>query len=160
MGWVEKLRSNQWMVLFVCCFALFNEEFLYNMCCPLTSEAPAHIRDEHIISTLYGAYALGMFIATPILGIVTDRLGRRNPMVIGAWLLGLSAILFAIGTSQEILFLPQGFSKVQEPHVHGQPAWRLVAKYCVKDRVRAMGYAMIGSTTGSILGSGYRWRTF
>lgn len=151
MSWVEKLRSNPWMVLFVCCFALFQEEFLYNMVCPLTPEAPAHIKDEHMISTLYGAYGIGMFIATPILGIVTDRLGRRNPMIIGALLLGVSTILFAIGTSTEILFagrILQGAGAA----CTWTAGLALVAKYCVKNRVQAMGYAMIGATTGSIAG--------
>ncbi len=151
MSWVEKLRSNPWMVLFICSFALFEEEFLYGMVCPLTPEAPAHIRDEHMISTLYGAYALGMFIATPILGIVTDRLGRRRPMVIGALLLGVAAILFAIGTSREILFAGRVLQGAGAACTW-TAGLALVAKYCVKNRVQAMGYAMIGATTGSIVG--------
>lgn len=121
------------------------------MVCPLTPEAPAHIKDEHVISTLYGAYALGMFVATPILGIVTDRLGRRNPMVIGALLLGVSTICFAIGNSTEILFAGRVLQGAGAACTW-TAGLALVAKYCVKDRVRAMGYAMIGSTTGSILG--------
>ncbi len=151
MTLVEKLRSNSWMVLFVCSFALFQEEFLYGLVCPLTPEAPAHIKDEHIISTLYGAYALGMLVATPILGLVTDRLGRRRPMILGALFLGISAILFAIGTSREILFVGRVLQGIG-----AACTWTagraLVAKYCVKHRVRDMGYAMIGATTGSVVG--------
>ncbi len=151
MTWVEKLRSNPWMVLFVVCFALFEEEFLYNMVCPLTPEAPAHIRDEHMISTLYGAYAMGMFLATPILGVITDRLGRRRPMILGAFLLGIAAVMFAIGDSREILMAGRVFQGAGAACTW-TAGLALVAKYCVKDRVRAMGYAMIGATTGSVVG--------
>ncbi len=139
------------MVLFVCSFALFQEEFLYGMICPLTPEAPAHISDEHIISTLYGAYAMGLLIATPILGVVTDRIGRRKPMVLGVILLGISAVMFGIGTSRELMFagrIVQGAGAA----CTWTAGMALVAKYCVKNRVRAMGFAMLGATTGSIVG--------
>ncbi len=151
MSWVEKLRSNPWMVLFVCSFALFQEEFLYGMVCPLTPEAPAHISDEHVISTLYGAYALGMFLATPILGLVTDRLGRRRPMIIGGFLLGIAAILFAIGTSREMLFVGRVLQGAGAA-CSWTAGLSLVAKYCFKHRVRDMGYCMLGATTGSVVG--------
>ncbi|HIA54879.1 MAG TPA: MFS transporter [Candidatus Melainabacteria bacterium] len=151
MSWVEKLRSNPWMVLFVCSFALFQEEFLYGMVCPLTPEAPAHISDEHVISTLYGAYALGMFVATPILGLVTDRLGRRRPMIIGGVLLGIAAVLFAIGTSREMLYVGRVFQGAGAA-CSWTAGLALVAKYCSKHRVRDMGYCMLGATTGSVAG--------
>lgn len=151
MSLVEKLRSNSWMVLFICSFALFQEEFLYGLVCPLTPEAPAHIKDEHMISTLYGAYALGMLVATPILGLVTDRLGRRRPMILGGLFLGVAAILFAIGTSREILFVGRVLQGVGAACTW-TAGLALVAKYCVKHRVRDMGYAMIGATAGSVFG--------
>lgn len=151
MSYVEKLKANPWMVLFVASFALFQEEFLYGMICPLTPEAPAHISDEHIISTLYGAYAMGLIISTPILGVITDRIGRRRPMVLGALLLGISAVLFYIGSSREIMFagrIIQGAGAA----CTWTAGMALVAKYCVHNRVQAMGWAMLGATTGSVVG--------
>ncbi|MBA3859107.1 MAG: hypothetical protein C0507_19550 [Cyanobacteria bacterium PR.3.49] len=151
MSWVEKIRSHPLMVLFVCSFALFEEEFLYNMICPLTPESPAHISDEHIISTLYGAYALGMLIALIPLGITTDRLGRRRPMVIGVWLLLISTVLFYIGSSRE-LFVVGRFLQGMGAACTWTAGLALVAKYYVQNRVRGMGYAMVGATTGSVVG--------
>ena len=72
-------------------------------------------------------------------------------MVLGAILLGISAVMFGIGTSQELMFaarIVQGAGAT----CTWTAGMALVAKYCVKNRVRAMGFAMLGATTGSIVG--------
>lgn len=151
MSWIDKLRSSPKMVLFVASFALFVEEYLYGMVAPLTPVSPAHIQDEHLISTLYGAYALGLFIATPVLGITTDRLGRRQPMILGVVLLAISAVLFLYGTNMPTVFIARMLQGAGAACTW-TAALALVAEYFVKNRVRAMGYAILGSTTGSIVG--------
>ncbi len=139
------------MVLFVVSFGLFVEEILYGVIAPLTPESPAQIKDEHLISILYGAYAFGLIICTPILAIVTDRLGRRYPMVLGVVFLLIATILFGIGTTKEIHIA----ARVLEG-AGAACTWTaglaLIAKYYVKNRVKGMGYAMLGATTGSIVG--------
>lgn len=149
--WLEKTRSSPKMVLFVASFALFVEEVLYGMVGPLIPDCPAGIKDEHVISILYGAYALGLIVATPILGIVTDRLGRKQPMLLGAAVLTISALLFANGSSNQIMYI----GRVLEG-IGAACTWTagmaLVAEYFTKDRVKAMGFAMFGATTGSIVG--------
>ncbi len=139
------------MVLFVASFALFVEEVLYGMLGPLIPDCPAGFKDEHVISTLYGAYALGLILSTPILGVVTDRLGRKQPMLIGAAVLTVSSLLFANGSNNEIMFI----GRVLEG-IGAACTWTagmaLVAEYFIKDRVKAMGFAMFGATTGSIVG--------
>lgn len=124
---------------------------LYGMVAPLTGESPAHVCDEHMVSTLYGAYALGLIVTTPILGMITERTGRRRPMILGAILMTASALLFWLGTNKEVLFA----ARVLEG-AGAACTWTaglaLIAGYFVKDRVKAMGFAMLGATTGSIVG--------
>ncbi|MBA4079610.1 MAG: hypothetical protein C0508_31585, partial [Cyanobacteria bacterium PR.023] len=103
MGWVDKLRTSPNMVLFVVSFALCIEEVLYGAVAPLTPMSPAHIKDEHMVSTLYGAYALGLIIAAPILAMITDRIGRRKPMIVGVVMLFISAVLFLVGTTPDVV---------------------------------------------------------
>jgi len=151
MSWIEKYRAHPYTILFITSFGLFVEELLYGMVAPLASESPVHVCDEHVISTLYGAYALGLIIATPILGIVTERTGRRKPMILGGLLLSASAVLFYFGLNQPMLFaarLLQGAGAA----CTWTAGLALIAGYFVKDRVRAMGWAMLGATTGSIVG--------
>ncbi len=41
------------------------------------------------VGVLFAMYAAGLLIATPIFGILTDRFGRKWPMLVG--LVGLGA---------------------------------------------------------------------
>lgn len=147
----EKFRHSPTVILWICSFGLFMEEFLYGMVIPLTTQAPAHIRDEHVISELYAAYALGLIIATPILGLITDRLGRRKPMILGGILLGVSAVLFWLGASKEMLFIARILQGAGAACTW-TAGLALVAGYFVKGRVKAMGYMMLGATSGSCVG--------
>lgn len=151
MAWVDKLRTSPNMVLFVVSFALCIEEVLYGAVAPLTPVSPAHIKDEHMVSTLYGAYALGLIIAAPILALITDRIGRRKPMIVGVLLLFVSAVLFLVGTSPDVVI----FSRILQG-AGAACTWTaglaLVAEYFVARRVRAMGFALLGGTIGAVIG--------
>jgi MFS transporter, DHA1 family, solute carrier family 18 (vesicular amine transporter), member 1/2 len=151
MSWIEKMRSSPSMVLFVVSFALFQEEFLYGMVAPLSAQSPAHISDAHTISMLYGAYAIGALVATPILGVVTERIGRRRPMILSVILLGIASLLFCFGTTVEMHFLAR-FLQGAGAACTWTAGLALVAGYFVENRVRAMGFAMLGSTSGSVVG--------
>lgn len=151
MAILDKLPISPKVILFVASYILFVEEILYGMVGPITPTAPAGIKDEHMISTLYGAYAIGLIISTPVLGLVTDRVGRRKPMIIGTILLTLSAVLFCIGINREVMFVGRILEGMGAACVW-TAGMALVAEYHVKNRVQAMGFAMLGATTGSIIG--------
>ena len=150
MSWINKISSSP-VILLVCSYALFVEELIYGMVAPLTTESPAHIKDEHTVSMLYGTYALGLIIATPILGIITDRIGRRQPMVIGSICLLVSSICFCIGTSSLLFYIGRVFEGIGAACIW-TAGLALVAEYHSKDRVRAMGFAMLGATVGTVIG--------
>jgi MFS family permease len=44
---------------------------------------------------LFAAYAIGLMLATPNIGVMFDRLGSKPPMVMGLVGGGLSELLFA-----------------------------------------------------------------
>lgn len=148
---LDKLRHSPRTVLIIVSFALFVDYYVYGMVAPLIPVSPAHIEDESVLSMLYGGYALGLIIATPILGIITDRIGRRNPMLLGVSLLLVATSLFWMGSNQTVLYA----ARVAEGAA-AACTWTaglaLVAEYFVENRVGAMGIAMLGGTTGSVLG--------
>ena len=69
-------------MLVVVMTALFTDSFLYGMLVPLTPELNA-TQDEAELAVMYGGYALGLILATPAFGVLSDRLGRRRPMIWG-----------------------------------------------------------------------------
>ncbi len=145
------MRTSPPMVLFVVSAALFVEELLYGLVAPLTQASPAHIEDEHMISILYGAYAMGTIVATPILAVITDRIGRRRPLEFGVIVLLIAAILFCIGSNPAMHFVARVLQGAGAACIW-TAGLSLVAQYHVADRVRAMGFAMLGATTGGVVG--------
>jgi hypothetical protein len=57
-------------MLVVVMTALFTDSFLYGMLVPLTPELNA-TEDEAGLAVMYGGYALGLMLATPVLGVLS-----------------------------------------------------------------------------------------
>jgi len=148
---IQKLRSSPQMILFVVSFALCVEEILYGAVVPLTPMSPAHISDEHMVSTLYGAYAIGLIISAPILALITDRIGRRQPMIVGVMLLIAATILFMVGNTHEMVIASRMLQGAGAACTW-TAGMALVAEYHVKHRVNAMSIALLGGTIGSVAG--------
>ncbi len=124
---------------------------MYGIVGPLTGYAPAKVSGEQQLGILYGGYAAGVLLSTPIFGHLGDRYGCRKPMVIGVFLMLLAIGLFSIGNSFSVLFvarLLQGASAAAS----WTAGLAFVAEHYVEKRVQMMGLAMLGSTSGSVIG--------
>ena len=150
-GLLNSLRSRRWTVLVVVAFALFIDYMMYGLVVPLTPYSPAKIVGEQQMGLLYGAYAVGVLLATPLFGHLGDKFGCRVPMIIGVSLISLATLLFAFGGNFYLLVLARAFQGAS-----AAASWTaglaLVAEKYHDKRVQMMGLAMIGSTAGSILG--------
>ena len=54
---------------------------------------------------LFGSYALALLITTPIFGMISDKLGRRGPMLWGILGLAAATLLFAFANTFWFLLL-------------------------------------------------------
>jgi multidrug resistance protein len=138
-------------VLLVVSFALFIDYMMYGLVVPLTPYSSAKIVGEQQMGTLYGGYAVGVLLATPLFGHLGDKYGCRLPMVIGVCLIAIATSLFAFGDSFYALLLArvlQGASAAAS----WTAGFALVAERYHDKRVQMMGLAMVGSTAGSIVG--------
>lgn len=151
MSIIEDIRKNPQATLAVVAMALFMDYFLYGMAAPLAAVCPAHVEDEALLGITYGAYALGLFVTTPILGFITDRVGRKKVMIFGICCQLIATLLFAHGALfQELVGarLLQGVASA----CSWTAGLALLAEAFKEHRVKAIGVAMIGSTAGSVLG--------
>ena len=150
-GLIDSLRSYRWTVLVVVAFALFIDYMMYGLVVPLTPYSPAKIVGEQQMGILYGAYAVGVLLATPLFGHLGDKYGCRTPMIIGVVMISLATLLFALGDSFYLLVVARAFQGAS-----AAASWTaglaLVAEKYHDKRVQMMGLAMVGSTAGSILG--------
>jgi DHA1 family solute carrier family 18 vesicular amine transporter 1/2 len=117
---------------------------------PLAPLSPAGITSTSDIASLYCAYALGVVLLTPLWGIVSDRIGRKNPLIAGAIAQLIATFIFASAGSYWILMLAriiQGGAS--------SAAWTaglaVIAERYPTQRVQKMGLAMLGTTMGALM---------
>jgi MFS family permease len=144
-------HAKSWYVTGVIAFALFMDYFIYGLVVPLTLYSPAGISGEEEIGLLYGAYALGVLAATPLFGYFGTRIGLKRSMVCGVALSAAATMLFWLAPDFVTMLLAR---LLQGAASAG--AWTaglsLIATHHVERRVEMMGYALMGSTAGSVLG--------
>jgi MFS family permease len=140
-----------WKVVGVVAYALFMDYFVYGLVVPLTPFTPVGTMSEDRLALLYGSYAIGVLGATPLFGYLGDRLGCRRPMIIGVCLSAIAALLFWLAPSYSLLVLARVFQGAASAGTW-TAGLALVAENYPTRRVEMMGYALIGSTAGSILG--------
>lgn len=145
-------RSSSSAVTAVC-VAMLVDMLLYSLVVPVL---PVYAKDIGAstaeIGLLFAVYAVGLVLATPFLGMLSDRIGRRRPMLIGSAGLVGATVLFAFADSYALL--------VAARFVQGAAAaavWTagvaLVAEVTDSRNVgKAMGLVMACMSGGLILG--------
>ena len=140
-----------WKVLGVVAYALFMDYFIYGLVVPLTAQSPVGAMSEDRLAILFACYAAGVLVATPVFGHLGDRLGCRLPMIIGVSFSALATLLFCIAPSYPLLALARVCQGAASAGTW-TAGLALVAETYPTRRVEAMGYALVGSTAGSIVG--------
>jgi DHA1 family solute carrier family 18 vesicular amine transporter 1/2 len=148
---VRRLRSFPTTALVVVTVALCTDSFLYAMVIPLTPKSPAGIQEEWALGVLFAGYALGMMLATPIFGILSDRFGRRRPLIGGVLGQAAATLLFAFAPTFPLMLLARLVQGIA-----AAATWTaglaLIAENFTHKRTQMMGIAMMGSNAGSVLG--------
>ena len=52
--------------------------------------------DESVVGWIIGVYSLASIIVAPVMSWIIQRVGRRNPIIFGSFLLGVSFEMFAV----------------------------------------------------------------
>jgi MFS transporter, DHA1 family, solute carrier family 18 (vesicular amine transporter), member 1/2 len=144
-------RPGSWKVFYVITYALFLDYFIYGLIVPLTAYSPVKLTGHEQLSLLYGGYALGVFATTPIFGVLGSRVGGKPIVIIGVVLSGAATLLFWLGPTLFLAFVARIFQGAASA-----ATWTaglgLIAEHYVENRVQMMGFALAGSTAGSVLG--------
>jgi MFS family permease len=147
----NRLRGSPKANLVVVMVAFFSDSFLYGLVIPLADKSPAEVRGEWALGVLYGGYALGLLGATPVLAGLSDRIGRRGPLLGGVLAQALATLLFAFAGDLSLMLLARVLQGAA-----AAATWTaglaLVAETFVERRTQMMGLAMLGSNGGSVLG--------
>jgi Major Facilitator Superfamily len=102
---LARVVSGSRIVACVVAYALFIDYLIYGLLIPLIPHSPARATSEQQLGLLYGAYAIGVLTATPLLGYLGDRIGYRRSMISGVVLSATALAIFCFARRFDLLLL-------------------------------------------------------
>jgi MFS transporter, DHA1 family, solute carrier family 18 (vesicular amine transporter), member 1/2 len=133
--------------------AAFADILAYSIAVPVLPDLSRRLgASPTMIGFLFGAFGVSVLLTSVPMGAVSDRIGRRGPLVAGAGVLAASTVLFAFAATLPWLFaarLVQGAADA----VTWVVGFALIADlYQAEERGRVMGLVMSGTTVGFMIG--------
>jgi multidrug resistance protein len=134
-------------------FAAFVDLIAYSVAVPVLPDLSRRLgASPTVIGLLFSSFGLTLVLVSVPMGTVSDRIGRRLPLILGMVALAASTLLFAYADSLAWLFaarLVQGAAD----GVTWVVGFALVADlYGPSERGKAMGLVMAGSNAGFMIG--------
>lgn len=147
---VRNLKSS---VLVVVILAIFADMLMYGLVVPFL---PVHAESlgatQSEIGLLFASYALALFMATPLFGALSDRVGRKKMLVSGLIALAATTLIYAFATSFWVLVLARLLQGLAAAIPWTAGLALLADVFPKEERGRAMGLAMSGQAAGVLLG--------
>ncbi|KAI9594177.1 major facilitator superfamily domain-containing protein [Syncephalis fuscata] len=101
-NWYERTRRSRPALMFLVSLVLFNDMLIYGVVVPVL---PLIVRerlggDAKSVGFLFGSVAIGILIATPVFGILSDKYNtRRRPMMVALLCCAVATFSFAFATT-------------------------------------------------------------
>lgn len=140
-------------VLLVVGFAVFVDMLIYGLIVPiLPSYAESLGASQTRIGLLFSSYALTLFVATPLLGMLADKVGRKGPLLWGMIGLAATTVMFAFATEFWVLVAARMLQGIAAAATWTAGLALLADVYPSEERGTAMGLALSGQAAGTLLG--------
>jgi DHA1 family solute carrier family 18 vesicular amine transporter 1/2 len=104
------------------------------------------------IGLLFASFGISLLMLSVPMGSVSDRFGRKRPMIGALLLLAISTVAFAYAQSLAMLFVARILQGAADAMTWIVGFAMIADLYSPEERGRAMGLAMAGSTAGLIVG--------
>jgi multidrug resistance protein len=125
----------------------------YSVAVPVLPDYAARLDvSPAMLGTLFGSFGLTLLAVSIPMGIVSDRIGRRGPLVLATSLLTLSTIWFAFASSLPMLFGARLLQGVADGVTWVVGFALLADLYGHEERGRTMGLVMAAAAVGVIIG--------
>src|SRR4030081_1945609 len=147
------LRNSRATAVALVTFATFTDIVAYSVAVPVLPDLSRRLRaSPTMIGFLFASFGVTLLTVSLPMGAVSDRIGRKAPMVGGLIALAAATLLFAFATSLPWLFaarLMQGAADA----VTWVVGFALIAdRYGADERGRVSGIVMSGTSAAVIIG--------
>ena len=133
--------------------AAFTDILAYSIAVPVLPDLSRRLgASPTIIGFLFATFGVSVFLTSVPMGAVSDRIGRRGPLIAGAAGLAAATVLFAFAGTLPWLFFAR-FVQGAADAITWVVGFALVADlYNADERGRVMGLVMSGTTVGFLIG--------
>jgi multidrug resistance protein len=147
------MRSSRAFAVVLVTVAAFTDLVAYSVAVPVLPDLSRRLgASPTVIGLLFASFGLTLLLVSIPMGAVSDRIGRKGPLVGGLAALAASTVLFAFAERLSWLFaarLVQGAADA----VTWVVGFALIADlYGPEERGRVMGFVMSGTSFGLMIG--------
>ena len=153
-SWLCRLReiSRSTAVVFVT-LATFADLLAYSICVPVLPDFARRLgASPSMIGLMFASFGVTLLAVSVPMGAISDRTGRKLPLVLGMLALAGSTLMFATADSLATLFAARMVQGAADG-VTWVVGFALIAdRYGPEERGRVMGYVMSGTSFGIMVG--------
>lgn len=147
------VRSSRATAVGLVTLATFADLVAYSICVPVLPDFARRLGASSAeIGLMFASFGVTLLLVSVPMGAISDRTGRKVPLVTGMLALAGSTLLFARADSLPLLFAARMVQGAADG-VTWVVGFALIADcYGPEDRGRVMGYVMSGTSLGIIVG--------
>lgn len=147
-------KKTQTIGLGLVIFTLFIDTLLYSLIIPIIPNYITRLgASQTVVGLLFGSYAVSLLITSPLWGILSDRVGRRIPIILGLAGFAASTVFFAFADSIPELFIARLLQGIASAATWTSSLALLADLFPSNERGKVMGLALTAISAGSLLGA-------
>src|SRR5437763_4218174 len=147
------MRSSRAAAVALVTFATFTDIVAYSIAVPVLPDLSRRLgASPTMIGFLFASFGVTLLTVSLPMGAVSDRVGRKAPMVGGLVALAAATLLFAFATSLPWLFAARLVQGAADP-ITWVVGFALIAdRYGLEERGRVSGIVMSGTSAAVMVG--------
>lgn len=154
MNFLKQMSMKKRLGLTFAITIIFLDMLLYSVIIPLTPYyEETYQASSTMIGVLFSSYSVTLLLTTTYFGNLTDRIGRKKPIIIG--LIGMTAatMLFSHPINFEMLIIARGLQGIASAATWTAALALLADLFVKRERAVVMGLAMTSMSAGTLLGA-------
>lgn len=154
MNFLKRMSRKKKIGLTFAISIIFFDMLLYSVIIPLTPYYEETFKaSPTLIGILFSSYSVTLLIFTPYFGNLTDRIGRKKPIIIGLSGMAITTILFSHPINFEMLIIARGLQGMASAATFTAALALIADLFVKKERAVVMGFAMTSMSAGTLLGA-------
>jgi len=151
---LQKVLNQQYSALILVCFTIFMDNLLLSMITPII---PYYMNtfgaSQSQVGMLFAIDAAGLLFSTPLWGIISDRYGRKIPILFGLVGLIISTVFLGFGNNLIELYIARLMQGISSAATWTSGLALLADIFPSEERGKSMGILMTSASAASLLGA-------